>query len=604
MVRSFLAAVRAAKCRARMYHRVLLWLWPCVLAWATTEGDLVSAVQSGNVSEVEVLVGQFDISSISWAVSYYGQDHRSWTLLHDAARYGHAQVLHLLLERWPEGIDSTSDIGWKPVHVAAMSGQVEAFSLLVEEWSQKGRIARIQDLIFWPSVDCQLLVRFGCDPQGLAVLDKAARDLDCRNPYQLTNHSLEMWLNGCGGDIRWHDRAGTPLLDLLEDDDARKFWREHATLQAIMLSTMGDWQAWVIPGLAALMAYLSVLVERKFLQRCCRRSRNQQAQTDNDQDPFLSGAKLLVSQAFSRFSLSVKLWRWLEVCVGIFWLGLVLLIAHWAWWLPLVVVLYVAPAIKLHGARELFQSPTLAIVSRSFGGQVAALIRTTALFGIFCFLYGGLYWKMVIPESVASTFSWMLDQTVRGWEDRKVRLLRNSKLNEHWLFPWAPPITALEIFRGVRDVCIGLVVVYWVCLLCMVLYKSFRRCCGGVTSSTPSRHELEDAVRQVLQKPPEEFGEVHKGIKPTTACSLYQSVAMQLLDIAFDFNTVLSFLLDRNYVFAAVMTFFVVRSITKQFYVLPFCHFREAAFHFHCMAHAEDSLGNLQFHCSLIMQIS
>jgi len=110
----------------------------------------------------------------------------------------------------------------------------------------------------------------------------------------------------------------------------------------------------------------------------------------------------------------------------------------------------------------------------------------------------------------------------------------------------------------------------------MVLYKSFRRCCGGVTSSTPSRHELEDAVRQVLQKPPEEFGEVHKGIKPTTACSLYQSVAMQLLDIAFDFNTVLSFLLDRNYVFAAVMTFFVVRSITKQFYVLPFCHFREA----------------------------
>ncbi|CAE7598569.1 unnamed protein product [Symbiodinium sp. CCMP2456] len=579
-----------------MYHRVLLWLWLCALAWATTEDDLVSAVQSGNVSEVQVLVGQFDISSISRRVSYYGQDHRSWTLLHDAARYGHSQVLQLLLETWPDGIDSTSDVkaqcpqhsdsrapcrggstSWTPLHVAAMSGQVEAFSMLVEALSQKGRTASLEDLMVFQSVDCNLLVGFGCDPQGIEVLDEAARDLDCRNPYELTNRSLEMWLYSCKGDIRWHDDAGTPLLDLLENEDARKFWREHATLQASMLNTMRDWQAWVIPGLAALMAYLSVLVERKFLHWCCEKSRTQQAQTDNDQDPFLSGAKLLVSRAFSRFTLSVKMWRWLEVSVGIFWLGLVLLIAHWAWWLPLVAVLYVAPAIKLHGARELFQSPTLALVSRSFGGKVAALIRTTALFGIFCFLYGGLYWKMVIPESVISAFSWMLDPSVVAWEDRKVRLLRNSKLNEHWLFPWAPPITALEIFRTVRDVCIGLVVVYWVILLCMVLFKCFRRClCRSITSPTPSRHELEDAVRQVLQKPPDEFGEVHKGIKPTTSCSLYKSVAMQLLDIAFDFNTVLSFLLDRNYLFAAVMTFFVVRSITKQFYVLPFCHFREA----------------------------
>ena len=57
--------------------------------------------------------------------------------------------------------------------------------------------------------------------------------------------------------------------------------------------------------------------------------------------------------------------------------------------------------------------------------------------------------------------------------------------------------------------------------------------------------------QELLQKQPEEFGEVDKRIKPVKAflcpwhgTGLYQSVALQLLDIALHINTSLRFILE------------------------------------------------------------
>ena len=200
-----------------------------------------------------------------------------------------------------------------------------------------------------PQLDCEILVQLGCNytvdtDSTNSALRRAALSLSCRNPGELTQPLLQLW-SSCGGDIRWQDETGIPLLDLLQNPDARDFWIAYATVQATMVSTMTDWRAWLMPTLAALLAYAEVRLERKCL---LRRSRHA-----NGAEPFLEGAKLLVSQAFRKNGLVVKLWRFLEVGVGMFWLGFVLMLAHWAWWLPIAAAFYLGPAVMLHGMKEL-----------------------------------------------------------------------------------------------------------------------------------------------------------------------------------------------------------------------------------------------------------
>ena len=72
-------------------------------------------------------------------------------------------------------------------------------------------------------------------------------------------------------------------------------------------------------------------------------------------------------------------------------------------------------------------------------------------------------------------------------------MLNNSSLKEHWLFWWGPDITALQIFRTFREIAIGLVVLYWACLLIAVLRRLF---CHPADDQKKPRHELEQAVQE------------------------------------------------------------------------------------------------------------
>ena len=179
--------------------------------------------------------------------------------------------------------------------------------------------------------DCQVLIELGCNQasQTFPALQHAATSLTCSNPENLTQSSLELWLS-CGGDIGWEDAAGNPLFDLLRNKEARKFWQQQANLEAAVASVVTDWRAWVVPISVVLAAFLEVCSERWWL----RKHRQGQGSTEAQQDPFLDGAKLLVSKSFRKHNIMVSLWRFLEVSTCIFWFALVLLIMHWAWWLP------------------------------------------------------------------------------------------------------------------------------------------------------------------------------------------------------------------------------------------------------------------------------
>ncbi|CAE7598083.1 unnamed protein product [Symbiodinium natans] len=449
----------------------------------------------------------------------------------------------------------------------------EVDSLVLEVEEGDASESDVQQLLSC-RLDCQILIPLGCslsENQTLPLLRQAATSLSCSNYENLTETSLELWLN-CGGDIHWEDAAGNPLLDLLRNREARKFWNQQATIEAAVAHTVSDWRAWVIPISAAFLAFLEVCAERYGFRRC----KDQEAPgSEAKEDPFLEGAKLLVSAAFRKHNILVSLWRFLEVSTCIFWFALVLLIVHWGWWIPVAGMMYLLPAFRIYGWKEVMKAPTLAMV--------AALLRTSALFGIFSFIYGGLYWKVLIPDYMIDRFSFLINPLVISWSKQKENMLQNSILNEHWLFFWAPDINALQIFRTFREIAICLVVLYWACLLIAVLRHFICRCCSGDDPKKALRHELEHAVQELLQKQPEDFGEVDKRIKPVKAflcpwhgTGLYQSVALQLLDIALHINTSLRFILEGEYWFAAVMIFVVTRSIVKQFFILPAWQFRKA----------------------------
>ena len=73
-----------------------------------------------------------------------------------------------------------------------------------------------------------------------------------------------------------------------------------------------------------------------------------------------------------------------------------------------------------------------------------------------------------------------------------------------------------------------------------------------------------------------EIRQVNGKVKPVVAFAwpwrgggLYGSVALLVLDVALDINTVFAFLAAKHYMFAAVMIFVVARSGIKQLLALP-----------------------------------
>jgi ankyrin repeat protein len=64
---------------------------------------------------------------------------RSASTLHFAAAYGHIAVIHVLLQRWPEGIRAEDEQGHTPLHYATMRGKTSAVWMLLVRWPQGAR---------------------------------------------------------------------------------------------------------------------------------------------------------------------------------------------------------------------------------------------------------------------------------------------------------------------------------------------------------------------------------------------------------------------------------------------------------------------------------
>jgi ankyrin repeat protein len=74
----------------------------------------------------------------------HGADARMWgcgsdTPFHSAAKAGKADVLRLLLERWPEGTREKGARGTMPLHSAAEEGETDVVKLLLEHWPEGTR---------------------------------------------------------------------------------------------------------------------------------------------------------------------------------------------------------------------------------------------------------------------------------------------------------------------------------------------------------------------------------------------------------------------------------------------------------------------------------
>ena len=112
----------------------------CALALvAVTNEELLSAVRSGNATEVQFLLSRdsFDVNQM-WFDDWLGN---ADTMVHEAVRGDHAEVLQLLLAAWPAGAQATDRWANTPLHLAAGRGNIECVQLLVEQWPDGVRVA-------------------------------------------------------------------------------------------------------------------------------------------------------------------------------------------------------------------------------------------------------------------------------------------------------------------------------------------------------------------------------------------------------------------------------------------------------------------------------
>ncbi|CAE7290232.1 Ank2 [Symbiodinium sp. CCMP2592] len=467
-------------------------------------------------------------------------DDHGWTLVHEAADANSIRYLELLLDYWSEGASATDSSGATPIHVAERSSP-EALLLLLDRLPPDAPSDSLTG-----HLSCNFVIDTGCggNLSHVEAWKDAAVQLQCDRVYELSVASLQRWLQ-CGGDIDWHDSAGTPLMNRIENAEARDYLQQRMTRMALVARTLQDWNSFVVPGTVALLASAVVFVEEKFMQRLSTKLMHE----DATRCPFFEGAKLLVSQAFAKDSIRRRLWCWLEVCIAVLWLGFVLVVANWAWWLPVAVMSYLIPAIILHGIGAVLRAPALTVLSRGFAGRMWALLRTLAFCGLVGYVWGDF----------------------------------DNTLNNHWMFSWAPPLQAGSIFLILCGFYLLLVLLYTQCLIVQVCGTIFL---GPPASFIDPEHTQAktQAVKDLLQtQTPEEFGQVNTKIMPTVAFSwpwkgggLYFGVALLVLDVVLDVNTIFTFLASKHYFFAAVMTFVVARSGLKQLRVLPPWHLRQA----------------------------
>ena len=209
--------------------------------------------------------------------------------------------------------------------------------------------------------------------------------------------------------------------------------------------------------------------------------------------------------------------------------------------------------------------------------------------------FGADQFRVLEDSPVLQTwvFDHMLNPLYSKWYTLTLDGWRESRLHDHWLFQWAPDITGFDLFALVRDLLLGLVLLYMVSLLCMAVLRCMLHWidgCGDRPQSMPDSDTMnrlrQQVVQGLLKTPRDKFPDatdVHGKIEPVMALTwpwrgggLLQRVALLLLDVGLDINTVFTFLAAQQYVLAAMTVFLMVRSCLKQLLILAPWRLREA----------------------------
>ncbi|CAE7431500.1 unnamed protein product [Symbiodinium natans] len=369
----------------------------------------------------------------------------------------------------------------------------------------------------------------------------------------------------------------------------KEFLQSRITFEDVIANTLSDWLTWVALVSAVSAAVVAIRLEilaAKWMQK--RQSAQLGAPTEEAaQDPFEDGAKQLVSLAFAKNAWLLRLWRWLEVLVAVLWLGFANLLVRWIWWLPVVLLCYVGPAARHYGVGSLLQAPAKAIMTRDTASQVAGFLRTLILTclcgGVYFSAFGDAY-LFSIHSTVGASDSMLLNPALVDWSQQKFNAWDGRWLRQHWLFQWAPEgVSAIGLFDLARHSYLGLLGFYLLCLLCAVLCS----CVPSLRARIRKRRVPEDvkrwAVKELLRSTrPQDFCTVHKSLRPVVGFSwpwragLWQGLALLVLDVGLDINTIFTLLVTKHHLFAAVMSFLVARSVLKQLSALPPWRLREA----------------------------
>ncbi|CAE7413397.1 unnamed protein product [Symbiodinium natans] len=594
---------------------VLQWLhiqWPEGLKVADTGGQTAwhYGARSGDAEVLQWL-------HIQWPEGLKVADTWGQTVWHHgAARGGHVLVLQWLHVQWPEGlkdVDAFGDTAWR---LGAAESNKEPLQWLVSLWPEGLEVAhdalphflREQRPEALEILECKILVPFVC---GTSTIDQSWRsamaELQCASPELLSQSDLQAWLEGCGGRPSWSDDFGT-LAARLRDAEAKAFLEPLIGLDGLIVTTLQDWAAWACVVSAASAALAAVCLEARLTKPRGTGVQSYQASSEGVGDDFREGATRCVCQALSPPARFTRAWRWLEVLVATFWLGPAMLVTHWAWWLPIVLVFYAVPAfifttanklrlkledadspIKFTAAKKLrlkletlLKSPVLVIMTPTTKGpvpQVAGLCRTMALSGVW----------FAIAHNASQLPLPIVNPDFQDFESKKYAAWRYSHLHHHWMFPWASKtITAANIFDVATTLCPAVIILYSVCLFCaslqhLVPLSAVQRLPAWLKVNKANRHErqkLRDRLLKEKTLPDEVDGRLKPVVllrpPPWEGRALLPAMALLVLDVGLDFKTLLDFLVARHYLFAAVMTFIVIRSTLKQFTILAPWKLRQA----------------------------
>ena len=224
----------------------------------------------------------------------------------------------------------------------------------------------------------------------------------------------------------------------------------------------------------------------------------------------------------------------------------------------------------------------LVLASSSPAAYAAALVRALVLGGLH--LAAAFYlWGLpgVDHEMLGRLFTPVLNPNLHevGTRVEHVWTDPDNSLQSHWLFQWAGPVTAREIWQfddNTSFLCVFLLVF----LLSLSLVGGLLRFCLPRTSQkwqscrvNAQVADMQQATTELLKRQPGQFTEVSQGIKPVQGFSwlgggLYIKLLFMLLDVGLDINTVLVFLAGEQYTVAGLVAFVIARSVLTQTYIL------------------------------------